>query len=171
MGITVANAPTLIEHKNMKFLILDAPSETNFPAYLKEFQKHGVGDIVRVCEASYPATLATDHDIKVTDWPFADGEAPPDEIVSNWVSLCNNRFSSEEPEQQKSRCVAVHCVAGLGRAPVLVAIMLMEAGMDAEEAIELIRRKRRGAINNKQITFLQGYTATNGNGGCPCTIL
>ena len=43
--------------------------------------------------------------------------------------------------------------------------------MEAEEAIELIRRKRRGAINNKQIDFLQGYTPLAGKGGCPCAIL
>jgi protein tyrosine phosphatase type 4A len=35
--------------------------------------------------------------------------------------------------------VAVHCVAGLGRAPVLVAIALMELGMKYEDAVELIR--------------------------------
>lgn len=169
MGISVANAPTLIEYKSMKFLILDAPSETNFPAYLKEFKKYGVGDIVRVCEPSYPAALATEENIKVTDWPFADGEAPPSDIVSNWVQLCNERFDSVAVGEPPA-CIAVHCVAGLGRAPVLVAIMLIEAGMEPEDAIELIRRKRRGAINNKQIDFLQGYTPSKGKPGC-CMVM
>ena len=35
--------------------------------------------------------------------------------------------------------VAVHCVAGLGRAPVMVAIALIELGMKYEEAVETIR--------------------------------
>lgn len=38
-----------------------------------------------------------------------------------------------------SSCVAVHCVAGLGRAPVLVALALIELGMKYEDAVELIR--------------------------------
>lgn len=38
-------------------------------------------------------------------------------------------------------CIAVHCVAGLGRAPVLVAIALIEAGMKFEDAVEMIRGK------------------------------
>jgi protein tyrosine phosphatase type 4A len=54
--------------------------------------------------------------------------------------------------------LAVHCVAGLGRAPVLVAIALIEfAHMDAVEAVTLIRRHRKGSINEKQLLYLEGY--------------
>jgi protein tyrosine phosphatase type 4A len=51
--------------------------------------------------------------------------------------------------------VAVHCVAGLGRAPVLVAIALVEAGLQPLEAVTAIREKRKGAINRKQLTYLE----------------
>ena len=54
--------------------------------------------------------------------------------------------------------VAVHCVAGLGRAPLLVSIALIEAGLDPMDAVELIRRKRRGAINRVQLKYVQDYT-------------
>jgi protein tyrosine phosphatase type 4A len=70
------------------------------------------------------------------------------------------------------RCIAVHCVAGLGRAPMLVAVALMEAGFDAEDAVEHIRKARRGAINTRQFQFLLDYKSTRGGGsGGSCCVL
>lgn len=53
--------------------------------------------------------------------------------------------------------IAVHCKTGLGRAPVMVAIALIEMGMDALDAIGYIRARRRGAINSRQLMFLEQY--------------
>jgi protein tyrosine phosphatase type 4A len=67
--------------------------------------------------------------------------------------------------------IAVHCVAGLGRAPVLVAIALIEAGMEAYSAIQFVREKRRGAINEKQIRFLEGYSPMRKASTCGCNLM
>ena len=74
------------------------------------------------------------------------------EIVQRWLELIGSEFK-DNPD----RCVGVHCVTGLGRAPVLVAVALIELGMKYEDAIELIRKKRRGAINTRQLEFLGKY--------------
>ena len=50
--------------------------------------------------------------------------------------------------------MAVHCVAGLGRAPLLVALALIHRGCEPINAIELIRAKRTGALNMIQANFL-----------------
>ncbi len=56
-------------------------------------------------------------------------------VIAKWLALTKTSFK-QHPED----CIAVHCVAGLGRAPVLVALAFMEAGMTYEDAVDLIRR-------------------------------
>jgi protein tyrosine phosphatase type 4A len=58
---------------------------------------------------------------------------------------------------EAQRKIAVHCAAGLGRAPFLVAIALIHAGMDNFEAVDLIRGVRRGAINTRQLDYILAY--------------
>lgn len=146
--------PAEICHKNMRFLITDRPTDSSLDKYLMELEKHGVKDVVRVCEATYSKDRLATSGIEVRDWEFDDGSPPPPEIVQEWFALLKSRFH-EDP----GCCIAVHCVAGLGRAPVMVAIALMEAGLKYEDAVEMIREKRRGAINAKQLAYLQNYRA------------
>lgn len=44
------------------------------------------------------------------DWPFDDGAPPPGKVVEDWLSLLKAKFCDDP-----GSCVAVHCVAGLGR--------------------------------------------------------
>ncbi|XP_017572140.1 protein tyrosine phosphatase type IVA 1 isoform X1 [Pygocentrus nattereri] len=127
------------------------------PCYLTgretcELKKYGVTTVVRVCEATYDANLVAKEGIQVLDWPFDDGAPPSNQIVDDWLNLLRNKFR-EEP----GCCIAVHCVAGLGRAPVLVALAMIECGMKYEDAVQFIRQKRRGAFNSKQLFYLEKY--------------
>jgi len=93
--------------------------------------------------------------IRVHEMLFPDGDGPPGAIVDRWLALVEARREHEEAEGNTA--IAVHCVAGLGRAPVLVAISLIEAGMSPLDAVSFLRERRRGAINNKQLRFLESY--------------
>ncbi|KFB39165.1 AGAP008708-PA-like protein [Anopheles sinensis] len=129
-------APARIEFKGMKFLITDRPSDATIPGYISELKKHNVSIVVRVCEPSYKTDELAKNDIIVRDLAFEDGTFPPNEIVMEWFEILKQKFQ-EDPEA----CVAVHCVAGLGRAPVLVALALIELGLKYEAAVELIRER------------------------------
>ena len=48
----------------------------------------------------------------------------------------------------------------------MVAIALIEGGMGALEAVALIRKHRRGAVNKPQLEFLQKYKKRSKKKGC-----
>lgn len=146
------SVPAVIEYKKMRFMIMDRPTNANISHYIEELKQRDVHEVVRVCEPTYNVEPLRKEGIKVLDWAFDDGAAPPKTIVEDWLNLIKIRF-----HDKLGSCIAVHCVAGLGRAPVLVAIALIEAGMKYEDAVTFIRRQRRGAINTTQLAYLEKY--------------
>lgn len=115
-------------------------------------KKNNVSIVVRVCEPSYKTDELESQGITVRDLAYDDGTPPPQHIKDEWLEIIRKNYQ-ENPES----CVAVHCVAGLGRAPVLVSVALIELGLKYEAAVELIREKRRGAINARQLSYLEKY--------------
>lgn len=179
--VMIGSKPSLVTFpsKTLSFLIMDAPRQNNLHLYIREFRKHHVTDVVRVCEATYPAAELDNAGLKLHELPYDDGQSPPKEILEKWLTLVGDRIKGIPPPLATElvpsshngsvaavsdcpSCIAVHCVAGLGRAPVLVAIALIEfAGMNYQEAVTLIRKHRRGAINGKQLAWLDKYKRSN----------
>lgn len=192
----LGSAPALIPVQPMNFLVMDAPKQSNLHLYIKECRRHGVTDLVRVCPATY-AGEADLHSagIELHEMSFDDGLSPPKDIIDRWLDLVHARFFGNRKEVTASSAdqinlltaspaiaplpistIAVHCVAGLGRAPVLVAIALIEfADMDPVDAVSVIRKHRRGAINGKQLNYLEKYRKSYKKGTvetrCDCVIL
>ncbi|KAF9951318.1 Protein tyrosine phosphatase type IVA 1, partial [Mortierella alpina] len=136
--------------------------------------RHNVTDVVRCCEPTYRAETLQAENIAVHDWPFRDGAVPPSNIIKNWLQLVDSRIvrrpsqraqrsispsnsASDEEDDIQAPTIAVHCVAGLGRAPILVAIALIELGMANLDTVEFIRKRRRGCFNSNQIQYIDGY--------------
>ncbi|EGW13884.1 Protein tyrosine phosphatase type IVA 3 [Cricetulus griseus] len=120
-------APVEVSYRNMRFLITHNPSNATLSTFIEDLKKYGATTVVRVCEVTYDKTPLEKDGITVVDWPFDDGAPPPGKVVEDWLSLLKAKFYNDP-----GSCVAVHCVAGLGR-------------------------KRRGAINSKQLTYLEKY--------------
>ncbi|CAM9479406.1 unnamed protein product, partial [Sphacelaria rigidula] len=128
----MSTQPSLIEWKKLRFVIMDAPKANNLHLYLKELKKHNVVCVVRVCEATYPASEVEAAGMQLLEMEYDDGAAPPPEIIQRWLEAVRSTFQnapdSSGPNGSEGPAIAVHCVAGLGRAPVLVAIALIEYG-------------------------------------------
>ena len=201
----MVNRPSLIEYKQYRFLIMDAPTDSNLPAYVDILKRKHAVALVRACEPTYKSAPVTLAGIRVLDLPFDDGDPPPEHMLTQWLQLVADEFGMSDPKTDKAemdkhkrdehksgssqahiptpstsssasssssaalehgdsstsnihkKTIGVHCVAGLGRAPVLVAVALIEAGLQPFEAINFIRKKRRGAINARQLKYLESY--------------
>lgn len=155
----IGSKPTLFEVvQPMRFLIMDAPREGNLHLYIKEMRKNSVTDIVRVCEPTYSAGELTSAGITLHDMEYKDGTSPPEDLIDKFLKLVESTFIKNPSPASERNCIAVHCVAGLGRAPVMVAIACIEfAKMDPMEVVVLLRQYRRGAINDKQLLYLEQY--------------
>lgn len=156
--ITVIDTPS----GSHRFLIFDAPSDSNLPLYIEEFKKHKMQHLVRACDPSYSTDPLTAIGIKVHEMSFPDGGAPTDDVLKKWLTLLH------ETGGVGRTTIGIHCVAGLGRAPVLVAVALIEQGMEPLMAIVEIRAKRKDSFNSSQIKWLNEYKSPK---GCVCIIL
>uniref|UniRef100_A0A8C1V4F6 Protein tyrosine phosphatase type IVA 2 n=1 Tax=Cyprinus carpio TaxID=7962 RepID=A0A8C1V4F6_CYPCA len=138
------NRPAAVEisYDCMRFLITHNPTNSTLNKFTEELKKFGVNTLVRVCEATYDKAPVEKEGIQVLDWPFDDGAPPPTQIVDDWLNLLKTKFR-EEPKC----CVAVHCVAGLGRLVFYPSFIICLFDF----------RKRRGAFNSKQLLYLEKY--------------
>lgn len=67
-------------------------------------------DLVRATGWLAPGASSLTGCCPLQDWPFDDGAPPPGKVVEDWLSLLKAKFCDDP-----GSCVAVHCVAGLGR--------------------------------------------------------
>lgn len=160
--MSLVNQPTYVEKGKLGIVIMDAPNDANAQTYLKILEKHRVVAIARTCESTYDKKFFEGNGVAVHEIQFPDGDPPEDDIISRWLEVVDQCLA-------KKSNVAVQCVAGLGRAPVLAAVALVErAGMDPMDAIGYIRGKRKGAINARQVRFLENYKPHSPQKGGPC---
>ena len=139
---------TIIENKQNKFYIGGTPNQHNLNTFIQKVKEHKIKHIVRLCDPSYDDKVF--NDIEIYDWQFKDGDNPTLDIIEKWKKLIN----------QNNGPILVHCIGGLGRAPTLVAIGLIELKINPYESVTMIRKTRPGAINTKQLQFILSYKPT-----------
>merc|ERR1712232_630585 len=117
------NKPTLVEKNPLRIVITDAPSDFTIEQHVSELLRFKVKHVARACEPTYSTSALSTAGIKVHDLAFPDGDPPSEAVINTWLELIDNCFVKRGPDYLASdERISVHCVAGLGRAPVLVAI-------------------------------------------------
>lgn len=86
-----------------------------------------------------------DRDIDWHWFPVRDLDVPPPETMERWRALSPKLHRILE----RGGRVLVHCRGGLGRAGTMAALLLIERGRSAREAMERVRAARPGAIETR----------------------
>ncbi|KAL7722017.1 Protein tyrosine phosphatase type IVA 3 [Entamoeba marina] len=128
---------------------------------------------IHVSALSNPASIIElrkllNNGINVHELVYQDEGCPSSRIVSSFMKIISAYFYKKENNSNKA--LGVHCLSGIGRAPTLVAIALIELGMENNDAIKLVRSKRGGAINVLQSRYIRSYTPKQ-NRCCGCTVM
>ena len=78
----------------------------------------------------------------IIHWPIDDGPMPSPEktrAISRWVAEL----------LESDMTVAVQCAAGINRSGLITSRALIELGHPPQEAVELVRQARPGALTNR----------------------
>ena len=98
------------------------------------------------------------HDIKWYHLPIADLSAPDSEFKYQWPT----KKTLLKKELTEGKNILFHCWGGKGRAGTVAAILLIEFGENKNQAINIVRAKRKGAIESKaQEDFILSYRPIN----------
>ena len=96
---------------------------------------------IRQLQVSGLGTMAAES-MKYFHLPIRDGDVPGPEFEQAWASAgaqLRQRLRGGEK-------ILIHCKGGLGRTGLVAARLLVELGLDPEDAVRRVRRARPGSI-------------------------
>ena len=139
-----------LESPKRRFVIFGTPNNVNIRTYIENIIETGPKATVwiRSCDQYYEEQNLTASGVHPYTLEFPDGEGPGKKILKLWRKIL---------ESYPGETIALHCVAGLGRSPLLAGIAMIEDGMTPLEVLTIIRGKIPGALNLPQVKYLVNY--------------
>jgi hypothetical protein len=110
-----------------------------------------LGAHVVVCLASGTSVDMVPTNGVLVHWPIKDGPVPDEQTLDGIAALIAATLRA-------GATVYVHCQAGMNRSALVVARVLMEQGRSAQEAIALVREKRKGSLSDEYAAWLLSHT-------------
>lgn len=143
-----------------RYYVTQSPDPNNLHNYKDLLVSNDVKTLVKLCDDTiYDTEYLIHNGIKVINIPLQDGTTPSKDVIKNWTNIIKKEM------KVKNGSIAVHCVSGLGRAPLFVCVgLILVDKLDPIDAITMVRKTIRSALNTNQINFLE--TLNHSNGGC-----
>ena len=118
--------------------------------YCDIFKEWNIKRVIRLNEAKYDRRKFLAQGVTHDELFFVDGSNPPEDIVEDFLNICDRHFSQPNPG-----AIAIHCKAGLGRTGTLIGLYAMKYyKIPAEQFIGWIRIARPGSVLGPQQFFL-----------------
>lgn len=135
--------------KNHKFFsVTGSPTHTNIDEYIKYLKSNSIEIVIKLNEKDlYDTGKFKQNDIEFIQIKIQDGNIPTkDDIIK--INKISNEYNS----------ICMHCTAGLGRAPLVMAlIMILQFNQEPHDAALEIRKKIPKCLNKFQIEFLTEF--------------
>jgi protein tyrosine phosphatase type 4A len=148
-------------NKKITVHITGSPESTSIEEFSRLMKDKAITDIFCFCEPKYNQELLKKQKINCHNLIFQDGQIPPAEILILFDKILNNLLRNNEI------IINMHCVAGLGRAPTMLGyLMIRHCGLNELDTVKQIRQKIKGAINSKQLEWLQRENFNKNNLTC-----
>ena len=139
-------------NKKLKFLVFNSPTDQTVDQLNKIIDKYEMKLIFRLCDPTYD--MANIVNSTIIDILIKDGDFPSFINISDTIRSIDAYMT----ETDKQLCIGLHCKAGLGRSPILTAILMMYYGNktydDYVKVVKVIRDKIPGSINQIQLREL-----------------
>ena len=151
---------SFIKFRNIKIFINGLPD--NQFKYSKFLKDNNIHYIVKLCDETNKNTefIKNLKLINFFELIYKDGYIPDNYIINKWLDIINDACLNNYN-------VFIHCLSGLGRAPLLVCILLIINTNEKKHLIiEKIRKIRKNALNKVQLNYFMNKKWKNKKSYC-----
>ena len=152
------------EEKNIRAYISGTPYTSSIERLSQFMKDRGVTDVFCFCKLKYDPNVLTRYDINFHHLYFPDGETPSPLILENFNTIISDIQNRDNGDKAK---IFLHCESGMGRAPTMLAyLMITRFKWKRMDCVSVIRKNRRGVINKKQLNWISDKKFKENNNCC-----
>ncbi|KAJ3452125.1 cell division cycle 14 isoform a [Anaeramoeba flamelloides] len=123
--------------------------------YAEYFDQYNITCIVRLNQPIYNKKPFLKKGMSHYDLNFMDGSVPTEKLLNKFLTIAETEFESDK---KRSRVMAIHCKAGLGRTGVMIGSYLIKFyNFTAKQAIAWLRLCRPGSVIGIQQQYLETF--------------